>query len=138
MKYKCFVFLTSIGATGVLSQAASSLADTAPILSCLSSENALSFEIRNTAAPTFFQGLLSGNLEADLSCQRVKAAGTIGADIPVTIWECTEIRGDAPTVEGAVSITVTTGGITGRTLARVQQAQMFPLPPAHLKTLVCK
>jgi hypothetical protein len=113
------------------------IGDTKKYLSC-NGESGASFVVRGTAVPTFKQGVLEipGQDAVTFKCQpqntkiapKAPSAGRV-------IAVCTEYP--APR-EGAYSVRVTQGGVTGKTIAYVAQAQVYPLPPQVVETLICK
>ncbi len=107
-----------------------------PVLSCKSSDSAVSFEIRNTAVPTFKQGVLStGGAVVKMKCVEVDEQPAPGsADIPNRIWSCTESRAG----DGRYLVDVTQGGFAGLTEAQVSIEQIFPVPAQELEHLYCK
>lgn len=131
MKSLAFSLMVLVGSYSFASQMTPDLESCKGVLE---DGTSVTFEIRATAVPQFFDGILidvnSDEVLSQLSC---KKTGEGNGNVVTEIWECSEYA----TPRNGIKVKVYSGGIAGRT-ASVTLDQMFPLPAQEIGSLLCK
>lgn len=105
----------------------------------LESGDAVSFEVRSTAIPTFIDSVLvntdTNKLIVQLECKKGKNIVEKTPSAGKVEWLCTEY---AHVDDGDISVELIRGGVTGVLTGQIKQKQMFPLPAQIIGTLSCE